>query len=124
MLKDFGESALCGPCKKSGGSHAGVVDFNQSKSLADMGTITHQSELAFRGYNGLGTQLIVSKEIIFEFERSPEGGYEASALGYSIYTEAETLAGLRQMARDAVNCHFDGESNPSVIRFHRQLFEV
>jgi hypothetical protein len=32
----------------------------------------------------------MEKEIIFLVEESLEGGYEARALGYSIYTEGET----------------------------------
>jgi hypothetical protein len=31
------------------------------------------------------------KEILFLVEESPEGGYEARARGYSIYTQAQTL---------------------------------
>jgi len=67
---------------------------------------------------------MIDKEIIFAVEESPEGGYEARALGYSIYTQAETLNDLRQMVRDAVNCHFDGEAKPSVIRLHWVKDEV
>jgi hypothetical protein len=37
----------------------------------------------------------MNKEIIFVVEESAEGGYEAKALGYSIYTEAEDLEGLK-----------------------------
>jgi hypothetical protein len=57
-------------------------------------------------------------EIIFAVDESPEGGYEARALGYSIYTytQADTLAELREMVRDAVSCHFDEEDRPRVIR--------
>ncbi len=55
-------------------------------------------------------------EIIFAVEESPEGGYEAHALGHSIYTQAESLAELRQMVRDAVNCHFAPQDKPTVIR--------
>jgi hypothetical protein len=29
-------------------------------------------------------------EIVLAIQESPEGGYEAKALGYSIYTQAET----------------------------------
>jgi hypothetical protein len=67
---------------------------------------------------------MAGKEIIFAVEESPEGGYEARALGYSIYTEAETLDELRQMVRDAVNCHFDSDTKPSVIRLHWVKDEV
>ena len=48
----------------------------------------------------------MAKEIIFLVEESPEGGYEARALGFSIYTESETLDELREAIRDAVQCHF------------------
>ena len=65
-----------------------------------------------------------STEIIFAVEESPEGGYEARALGHSIYTQAETLQDLRKMVRDAVNCHFDGKDKPSVIRLHWVKEEV
>ena len=63
-------------------------------------------------------------EIIFSVEESPEGGYEARALGYSIYTQAENLEELKQMVRDAVNCHFDEKQKPSVIRLHWVRDEV
>ncbi len=46
-------------------------------------------------------------EVIFAVEESPEGGFEARALGYSIFTQGETMEELRQMVRDAVRCHFD-----------------
>lgn len=65
-----------------------------------------------------------AKEIIFSVEESPEGGYEARALGYSIYTQAESLEELRKMVRDAVNCHFDEDQKPSVIRLHWVRDEV
>lgn len=57
-------------------------------------------------------------EIIFSVEESPEGGYEARALGHSIYTQAETLDHLRVMVRDAVRCHFDDAERPRPIRLH------
>ena len=46
-----------------------------------------------------------NSEIIFMVEQSPEGGYEARALGHSIYTQAESLDELRAMVRNAVRCH-------------------
>ena len=57
-------------------------------------------------------------EIIFAVEESPEGGYEARALGYSIYTQAATLEELKEMLRDAVRCHFEEAARPRVIRLH------
>lgn len=60
----------------------------------------------------------MDKEIIFLVEESAEGGYEAKALGYSIYTEAENLGELKQAIKDAVPCHFEGKDIPRVIRIH------
>ncbi len=67
---------------------------------------------------------MAENEIIFAVEESPEGGYEARALGYSIFTEADTLEDLKKMVRDAVNCHFDPEKKPSLIRLHLVKDEV
>ncbi len=53
-----------------------------------------------------------TQEIIFELEDSPEGGYEAHALGFSIYTEADNLDELKAMIKDAVECHFFQERVP------------
>ena len=63
-------------------------------------------------------------EIIFSVQESPEGGFEARALGHDIFTQGETLDELRAMVRDAVRCHFNGESAPSVIRLHIVRDEV
>ena len=63
-------------------------------------------------------------EIIFSVEEAPEGGYTAVALGYSIVTEADTLAELREMVRDAVRCHFEEGEWPPVIRLHFVRDEV
>lgn len=58
-------------------------------------------------------------EIIFMVEEDPEGGYAAKALGYSIFTEGETLDELRNNIKDALECHFDkSEYIPSVVRLH------
>lgn len=63
-------------------------------------------------------------EIIFEVsEDEVDGGYVATALGYSIATQGDTLEELRDMVRDAVRCYFgDGVPGPmpKVIRL-RQL---
>jgi hypothetical protein len=68
---------------------------------------------------------VADQEIIFVVEESPEGGYEARALGYSIFTEGESLEELRKMVRDAVTCHFDeSASKPSLIRLHLVKDEV
>ncbi len=59
-----------------------------------------------------------AKEIIFLVEESPEGGYEARALGYSIFTDGETLGEIKKNIRDAVHCHFDEEDMPTLVRIH------
>jgi hypothetical protein len=52
-------------------------------------------------------------EIIITVQESLEGGFEARALGHSIYTEAETLDELKKNVQDAVRCHFDEIDRPS-----------
>ena len=66
------------------------------------------------------------KEIIFEvLEDEVDGGYTASALGYGIHTQGDTLEELRTMVRDAVDCYFDDNaSTPRVIRLHFVRDEV
>lgn len=57
-------------------------------------------------------------EIIFLVEESAEGGYQARALGLSIFTEAESMAKLRENVKEAVLTHFEDDNHPSVIRLH------
>jgi hypothetical protein len=57
-------------------------------------------------------------EVIFSVEESPEGGYEARALGHRIFTQADSMEELRQMVRDAVHCYFEADSIPAVIQLH------
>ena len=65
-------------------------------------------------------------EILFIVEESPEGGYTAHAVEASITTEADTLAELRTMVRDAVRCHYDEDDaeRPKAIRLHLVHDEV
>ena len=65
-----------------------------------------------------------ANEIIFSVSESPEGGYEARALGHDIFCEADTLDELRAAVRDAVHCHFEDRSGPAVIRLHLVKDEV
>jgi hypothetical protein len=60
----------------------------------------------------------VKNEIIFLVEESLEGGFEAKALGFSIYTQAETMDELKEMVLDAVRCHFENDEKPKTIRLH------
>ena len=57
-------------------------------------------------------------ELIFLVEEAPEGGFTARALGESIFTEADDLATLYRMVREAVRCHFEEGRAPSIIRLH------
>lgn len=66
----------------------------------------------------------MAEEVIFLVEESAEGGYEARALGYSIFTEAETLEQLKEAIRDAVKCHFEESETPQIIRLHMVRDEV
>ncbi len=62
-------------------------------------------------------------EIIFIIEESPEGGYEARALGHSIFTEGETMEQLKEKIKEAVHCHFEVDI-PKIIRLHYIKDEV
>lgn len=66
----------------------------------------------------------MTRELIFVIEEAPEGGYTAQALGYSIYTEADTWEDLKVAVQDAVACHFDDEHRPSMVRLHVVRDEV
>ncbi len=66
----------------------------------------------------------MDSEIIFIVQESPEGGYEASAVAHSIFTEADSLEELRSMVKDAVETHFDGHNRPSMIRLHLVKDEI
>jgi len=63
-------------------------------------------------------------EILFLVKESPEGGYEAQALGHSIFTEADTPERLVEMLQDAVRCHFEEKDRPRFIRLHLVKEEV
>ena len=58
------------------------------------------------------------EEIIFLVQDSPEGGFEAKALGESIFCEADTIDELKINLVDAVKCHFELGNLPKIIRLH------
>jgi hypothetical protein len=66
----------------------------------------------------------MASEVIFLVEEAAEGGFTAKALGYSIFTEADSWNELREAIRDAVNCHFEPGEIPPVIRLHFVREEV
>lgn len=48
------------------------------------------------------------RDLYFEArEDKVDGGYSASAVGFGIHTQAETLEDLRKNILDAVDCYFD-----------------
>ena len=65
-------------------------------------------------------------EIIFEVtEDEADGGYSASAVGYSIHTQGDTLGEIRRNVKEAVDCHFDDTMpRPTLIRLRFVRDEV
>ena len=65
-------------------------------------------------------------EIIFEVtEDEVDGGYSASAIGYGIHTQGDSLEEIRSNVREAVDCYFDpAEPRPKLIRLHFVRDEV
>lgn len=59
-------------------------------------------------------------EIIFEVtEDEVDGGYSATALGYGIHTQGDSVDAIRRNVREAVDCYFDeGMPRPRLIRLH------
>jgi hypothetical protein len=57
-------------------------------------------------------------ELIFLVEEAPEGGFNARALGESIFTQADTETELHAMIRDAVLCHFDEGKAPKILHLN------
>ncbi len=66
----------------------------------------------------------MESEIIFLVNESPEGGFEAKSVSHSIFTEADTLEELRAMVKDAVECHFDDQARPRIIRLQLVKEEI
>ena len=60
----------------------------------------------------------MKNEIIFYIEESLDGGYEARALGYSIFTEGNTIDELKENIKDAVLCHFNENEAPQIVKMH------
>lgn len=55
---------------------------------------------------------------IIQVVESPEGGYEAWALGHNIVTEADDWQQLQRHLREAVQCHFAAPERPRLINIH------
>ncbi len=63
-------------------------------------------------------------ELIFLVEESVDGGYEAKAIGESIFTQGEDLEDLKVQIKEAINCHFEENSMPKMVRLHFVKDEV
>jgi predicted RNase H-like HicB family nuclease len=63
-------------------------------------------------------------EIIFLIEEALEGGYTAKAIGEGIFTEADSLEEIKNNIKEAVECHFEDEKKPKLIRLHMIKEEV
>ncbi len=65
-------------------------------------------------------------EIIFEVtEDEVDGGYSASALGYGIHTQGDSVEEIRSNVKEAVACYFDDTMpRPKLIRLHFVRDEV
>jgi hypothetical protein len=57
-------------------------------------------------------------ELVFLVEVAPEGGFTARALGAAIFTEADDRETLKRSILDAVNCHYEPDERPSLVRLH------
>ncbi len=65
-------------------------------------------------------------EIFFEVaEDEVDGGYSASALGYGIHTQGDSVEEVRANVREVVDCYFgDDLPRPRFIRLHFVRDEV
>ena len=63
-------------------------------------------------------------EIVFEVTEAGEGGYDARALGHSIFTQGVDWSDLKAQVKDATLCHFDEADMPKVIRLRFVRDEV
>ena len=65
-----------------------------------------------------------TQEIIFIVEEAAEGGYQAKALGESIFTEGDNIKELKKNIRDALQCHYEKAKAPKIVRLHFVREEV
>jgi hypothetical protein len=73
---------------------------------------------------GVSASMPLVAELVFLVEEDPNGGFVASAVGHSIFTQADTEAELHAMVRDAVRCHCEDAERPKLIRLRFVRDEV
>ncbi len=66
----------------------------------------------------------MESEIIFQVEEDPAGGFCATSEDFSICPEAASMDELKAMVRDAVCCHYEGNTCPVVILLRTSKGEV
>jgi len=60
---------------------------------------------------------MTTTELISLVEEDPEGGYNAKALGQSIFVQGDTFETLKGNIKDALECHFNTKEDiPGIIR--------
>ena len=64
------------------------------------------------------------KELVFEVTQEIDGGFSAEALGYDIFTQAETWEALRDNIKEATAGYFYDTSGDITIRLHFSRNEV
>ncbi|PWR75891.1 2-oxoisovalerate dehydrogenase E1 subunit beta [Methanospirillum stamsii] len=55
-------------------------------------------------------------KILFLVEEAEEGGNSTRSIGHS-YTLVDSVDEIREMVKDAVNCHFDDNNYSPMIRY-------
>ena len=63
------------------------------------------------------------QEVVFIVEEAQVGGFTAKFTTESIFTQAETLEGLKEAIIDSVHCHFDDDQK-RIIRLQIVREEV
>lgn len=65
-------------------------------------------------------------EIIFEVTVDEvDGGYSASAIGYGIHTQGDSMDKIRRNVKEAIDCYFDDTmERPGIIRLHFVRHEI
>ena len=79
-------------------------------------SVPRAEETEAPGLVRIGDHVKAPAEIIFEVTEAVEGGFDARALGYSIFTQGDDWADLKAMVKDAVACHFGDAGELKVVK--------
>ena len=64
------------------------------------------------------------KEIVFDVTQEADGGFSAEALGYDIFTQADSWEELRDNTKEATMGYFFDTPMNAMIRLHLSRSEV